>query len=77
MMAAQQENISHDNAGYLYVKRMNYKSTMLFGPSRDFFFFLTNFIFRTVVMPKSSFHFFLPEEYPDKSKKAVWIKLIA
>lgn len=29
-----------------------------------------------VVMPKASFHS-SPEEYPDKSKKAVWIKLIA
>ena len=30
-----------------------------------------------VVVPKSSFHSFLPEEHPAKSKKAVWIKLTA
>lgn len=30
-----------------------------------------------VVVPKSSFHSFLPEKHPAKSKKAVWIKLIA
>lgn len=27
-------------------------------------------------MPKSSFYSFVPEEYADKSKMALWIKLI-
>lgn len=37
------------------------ESTMLFGPRRDFFFLfpLTNFIFRTIAMPKASILFYL------------------
>lgn len=73
-MMAQQENISQDNAGYCMWKEWIIKHRAIWAEEG---FFKTNFIFRTVVMPKSSFHSFLPEEHPAKSKKAVWVKLTA
>lgn len=77
MMAAQQENISHDNAGYRMWKEWIIKHNAIWAEQGFFFFFLPNFIFRTVVEPKASFHSFLPEEYLYKSTEAVWIKVIA
>lgn len=68
MMAAQQENISQDNC---MRKERIIKHNAIWAEEEFFFFF--NQIFRTgAVMPRA-FHSFLPEEYSDKSKEAVWI----
>lgn len=70
MMAAQQENISQDNCMW---KEWIIKHNAIWA--EEGFFFKTNFIFRTgTIVPKASFHSFLPEEYSDKSKEAVGLK---